>query len=460
MLNLKKIFCIVIAMVVLLSCSSITAFATVSNSVTFNYDNMSVSTKIYYRDVGDAKDSPIFKYGDLVNRAIEYKLNNPEKDVTIKFAIYKASLDAYVGFNPDDSATYGYVKGNDFGGANSEKLIYSLVKAAKNKVNVDFVFQVDNGGVEDYLNGLMDTACENDSSQTVSDYLRVRRVTWGTSSYQQMHAKFMTVSHYQGDSGNGILNTVYTTTGNIDDHNSAGIPIDKDWVQSGTLISGNPGLYNSFNTYFTMIFNNYNNQSNFQSTVRAAHSAGTLNYSDAHFSSYFTPIPLSPAGVYTPGAGDTSTANSDAWDTTFNPIAKYVDMMASTSGSRYLKFNVYHLKMDNFGQRLYDELYDIYNDSSSGTKHFRLVAKTNSLESTRPLSVFNNIGAITEPAATHCKNYTFAFSGLSEYYSITGSANLKLDAFTSKANALVEIKETTTAHPIYSIFKTIYELQY
>ncbi len=437
------------------------ANALVSSETTFSYSGKDVRVKVYSRDVGDSKNSPIFKYGDLINRAIAYKNANPGVDVSIKFAMYKIGTGSYVGFDPSHSS-YGYVKGNDFGGDHSEKLIYSIVKAALNQVHIDFVYQFDaSGDVYSYITGFLNDPCVTDATKTVGDYLRIRKVNWGTESHQQMHAKYMTVSHYAGD-GSNILNTVYSTTGNVDDHGTDGIPTSKDWVQSGILINGHEELMDSYNEYFDLIFNNYSSHSSFKSAVRSAHASNSLNYDDEYFSSYFYPIPLSPQGNYTYVAetGDSSSSNGNAWDTTFNPIAKYVSRMASVSGDRYFKANVYHLKTDNFGRKLYNELYNIYNSGVPGLKHFRFVIKENSYENVFPLSNFNNIGIITEPAATHAKDVLFAFSGVTSYYSITGSTNLKLDAHCSKANASVVVKEYTTAHPVYNAFKTIYEYQY
>ncbi|WP_316839198.1 hypothetical protein [Pedobacter gandavensis] len=439
--------------------SSGAQLAAISTESTFDYDGRSVRVKAYSRNVGDTKNSPIFKYGDLLNRAISYKNAHPETDVKVKFAMYKIGFNSYVGFNPAD-ASYGFVKGNDHGAESSEKLIYSIVKAALNQVQVDFVYQFDvSESVYNYINGYMEDPCTTDPTKKVKDYLRMRKVSWGTEAYQQMHAKYMTVSHYTGDSGD-VLNTVFGTTGNVDDHGTNGIPTAKDWVQSGMLINGHAELMTSFNKYFDLIYANNTNQADFHSAVRAMHSTNSLNYDDLHFSSYFTPIPVSPAGNYVAGQPDSSAVQGDAWDTSFNPVAKYVSQMASVPGDRYLKVNMYHLKMDNYGKRFYNELAQIYLSPVTGLKHFRMLAKENSYQSVRPLEVFNNIGIMRYIKPTHAKNLTFAFSGISTYYTLTGSTNLKLDENASKANTTLVVKEYTTDHPVYNAYKDIFEYQF
>ncbi|WP_293304912.1 hypothetical protein [Pedobacter sp. UBA5917] len=433
---------------------------TVSGETSFNYSGKSVKVKAYSRNVGDTKNSPIFEYADLLNRAITYKNAHPQTDVQVKFVMYKIGLNSYVGFNPSDVSSYGFVKGSDFAGANSEQLAYSLVKAALNQVKVDFVYHLDvSASVSGFINGYMETPCTTNPAKKVKDFLRMRKVSWGTESYQQMHAKYMTVSHYTGDAGD-VLNTVYSTTGNVDDHGTTGIPTGKDWVQSGILITGHAELMQSFNKYADLVYNNYANQANFRTAVRSMHSAHSLNYDDQYFSSYFTPIPQSPAGNYVAGQPDSASVQGNAWDTSYNPVAKYVSQMASTSGNRYLKVNMYHLKMDNFGKKFYTELQNIYQSSSSGTKEFKFLAHENSYQDTRPLSVFNNIGTMRYIKPTHAKNLTFAFSGTSSYYTLTGSTNLKLDDNASKANTTIVVKEFTTDHPVYNAFKDIFEYQF
>jgi hypothetical protein len=433
--------------------SAARAAAAVSDETIFVYDGKTVRVKVYSRQVGDLKNSPVFKYGDLVNRAIAYKQSNPSVHVEIKFAMYAMGLLSYVGFQSGDPS-YGYVKGVDHGGDYSEKLAYSLVKAAKNRVHVDFVYQKDVGGgnVLQYLSDFMGDRTFDDSA-SVSDFLRVARVSWGVDNRQQMHAKFMTVNHYAGDTpGAAVHDTTYVSTSNVDDHDPSGIP-DNDWVQSAVLINGHPELRDAYNQYFQLIFDNAGDQQAFRTSVRALHAVDGLNYDDQHLSAYFTPIPLSPQGGTTTG---------NAWDTEFNPVAKYVSEMATLPGNRYLKANVYHLKTDAFGQELYAELSNMYRPQAAGSPFtdFRFVVNTNSNEDIFPLSTFNNIGVMSNPKPTHAKNIQFAFSGIATYYTVTGSTNLKQDEHVSKANSSIVIKEYTTAHPVYSAFKEIFEYQF
>ena len=51
----------------------------------------------------------------------------------------------------------------------------------------------------------------------------------------------------------------------------------------------------------------------------------------------------------------------------------------------------------------------------------------------------------------------FALSHTRDYVCITGSANMKWDAFASKANNQPVLHERALEHPIYGVFKVFYE---
>lgn len=421
------------------------AQATVSDPIPIDYGTKHVTVKVYSRDIGSTKDSPTFKYADLLNRAARYKDAHPGTDVSVKFAMYTMAYDVYVGVNPDDPATYGYVEDNDFGGDNSEKLVWSILKAAEHQVNVEFAYQHDKGVAEgtvlQYLTDHMGSAT-TDPTRTVADFLKARKVDWGTNDHgEQMHAKYMTVNHYLGDTGDDITDTTYVTTTNVDQHTDTGTPVSShDWVQSGTLVNGHAELAQAYNRYFRMIYDNSTDQAAFHTAVRTAHAQGTLNYDDERFSAYFYPMPSSPA---------------DGWDTSFNPIAKYVDEMGKVDGDRYMKMNMFFMTTGAYGDRLYNELAAMYNSPEPGVKHFRL-AFQDSQDIAAVDAAWDAIGRATV-GETHTKNTQFAFSQSKRYYSMTGSANLAANEITSKANSTLVIKEFTAEHPVYNEFKKVYE---
>ena len=106
---------------------------------------------------------------------------------------------------------------------------------------------------------------------------------------------------------------------------------------------------------------------------------------------------------------------------------------------------MYHLKTDTFGLRLYNELKMINNiniesaihkDSKNGAKN-----------------LFIQFDELYWAAPTHAKNYTISenIPGSKVYYSITGSTNAKWDAYCSKSNNQLVIKEIDN-HYIHDIF--------
>ncbi len=481
----------------------------ISNSINIGSSNV----KIYSRDVSDIENHVVFKYGDLINRAISYKENHPNTNVNIKFAIYKIGDKSYVVFDPNHPK-YGSVYGNDEAGASSEKLIFSLVKAARRKVNIDFLYHKDNldnsnsckadrsDNVLNYLTTRIEPSDSTDidipgNRELVSDYLTVTRVDWEYSAHEQMHSKFMTVSHYD-DGSTGKHNTVYVSTSNVDDHIGS-IPDGKDWVHSGALVNSNQGLFNAHNNYFDIIKGNHTSHASFVSAVRNQHATNNLNYDDGNFCAYFFPIPNSPSGNYTPELTDWDSSNANGWDTQYNPFAKYADSLSvSRHGGRYIKGNIYHMKWDNFNKAFRNKLEDEYvNRNTSHTTSFKFLVSTNSNadndtsnNTTIPgkcKSIKDNYGDgilklkngfsganatirnqnndvvdldKASGVKTHSKDMIFAFSQHSRYVSITGSTNFKLDAVTSKANHSLVIREFTTLHPVYNEFKKIFEYQY
>lgn len=101
------------------------------------------AVKVYhFAGRGGRAHRVIYKYADLLNRAIAHKLSPQGKydEVFVNFAIYKIGIRTFVGFNPLKPESYGLVGGSDFAGDDSEKLIYSLVKAAKKGVTVRMVY--------------------------------------------------------------------------------------------------------------------------------------------------------------------------------------------------------------------------------------------------------------------------------------------------------------------------------
>ena len=403
-------------------------------------DGQEVSIQIYSFKPTDSLNTVTFKYSDLINRAIAFKQMNPEVEVQIKFVIYKIEKDLYIGFNPKHDS-YGKVRGYDHGEENSEKLILSLIKAAKSKIDTRLIYHnpSDDRGINSYLGIYMDDLCFESESEYVRDYLAYKKVSWiEGATYGQQHNKYLLVN-YHSSNATDYSNTVYVSTANVDPHDDYGSPTGREWVQSGILISGNAGLYAAYDHYFEKIWSNTTSRSDFWSSVRYEgeynHSNSSLNYSDNVFSAYFFPIP--------------TTFCDSSWDTIYNPVAKIVNEIKIDGSECALTINMYHLKTDTFGQRLYNELRTINNIDIKSAIH------RDSRNGARAL--YSELGDLYWAAPTHTKNYTVRTNTQAGniYYSITGSTNAKWDAYCSKSNNQLVIKEIDNPY-IHDAFVEIF----
>lgn len=431
----------------------------VSSTITLG----TTSVKVYsYDPEGTAEDHVTFKYADLLNRAASYKVENPSETVEVKFSMYKFEKDVYVGFNPSATATYGFVKNTDFAGDDSEKLIWSVIKAAKNKVHVKLVFHnPTSDNISAYIDDYLNDYCYGSTTERVSDYLQYHRVVnWeaplsGQDTLVQQHNKFMLVNKYAS-----YTNALYVTTNNIDLHTSSGRPITtKDWTQSGTLVWNNAGLYQAYSRYFDKVFDNYDDVQDFWDAVRTGgtynHANGNLNYSDGVFSAYFYPIPLTSTN------GNMNDSTHNGWVPEFNPVAAITnEMILATGQARYVKMNMYNLKTsDPFGDYLINRLQALKNSGSNTDIKCHIHLDTYDPDGSDLTAAFSFADSFVYGVSTHCKNYTYAFStgGTLKYYAITGSTNAKKSEYCFKANNDLVIKETSSSHPVYDEFKAVFE---
>lgn len=412
-----------------------------------------VNVNAFMRNPDEYPNDPLFMYLDIINRAIAYKDAYPFETVIINFAMYSLYLETEFYFHTED-VKYGEIAGVKIEGR-TENICESLVRAAQHGVIVHAVLQ--SHSRQDNIKAFLDPLLMQDNNfepgKKVSDYLTVDYITWGSKSAQQMHSKFITASHYLTDDGTKMDHAVYISTSNIDKVDETGkLTSDKDRMQSGLLISGSTGVYSSYCHYFDLLQDNPNDQEAFRQAVREAHNAGTLNYSDKYFSTYFMPVPLNP---------------NDAWCSGYNPTVEYIEELGNASGNRLFYCNVYHYNTKpslGFGIRVLETLKNIASDNE-GTLLAKWMIETNSAAAAGYGSDENFLEAMSElgPACyyeadhylkTHCKNYLFAYNWQEDmkFVTVTGSTNLKWDGAYMKANASIAIKEYGDYHPIFDCF--------
>lgn len=402
----------------------------------------------YARGHGD-QHRVIFKYADLLNRAVQYKIDNPGSVVEVRFALYKISSDLFVGFDPERPDGYGLVNGRDIktkvpgspdakpvlDGEGSEKLVYSILKAKKAGVDLKFVYHNpdDLGALQQYF------------GSTAASFSR--QVNWGPEGVNQMHNKFLTVMTKSPTGRKSYA--VYVATSNADAFGTDFKPLF-DVAQTGVLVRGNAGLHDAYANYFRYLWDDAYDVLKFRKDVQAAHLRDELNYADANVQAYFFPIPkknVEPGDDYTV-----------AWVPKYNPIASLMLKMESATGPRHVKMSMYYCgaptSYDWFSYRVLIGLDTV--ERVGGGSHIRTAINEGNTE-----SELGSCDVFTLPdghvlgrgARTHEKNTLFAFGRAQEFYSVTGSANLHRHEYTHKANNLLVLLERTAEHPIYNELK-------
>jgi hypothetical protein len=429
------------------------SFASISKVKTFRLGagirNAYVQVLHYSPRENSEKHDVIFKYADLVNRAILYKKKNKKVKVSVKVALYKIGKFIYFGIE-EGTKSYGKVSSKSF--SNSEKFIWTLRRAEAAGIEVQIVyhnpedFDDDDGGIKNYL----------DNSMKKGKHFK--RINWGIDkerkfiTSKQMHNKFITVSHAIAENGTTLKNVVYTTTANIDEFDGFKPISGKNLAQTGMLIYSHPPLYKAYNNYFKLIWDNSSNYDSFVSNLKSRHRSKKLNYIDDVFSAYFYPMLTDKSN------------EKRGWASAYNPLVLmyYKAFKKSINTNKYFKYNTYTIK-----STVEDEFTSYYNDRIDNLRdkhiandkklHIRSIIHTERDDGGVDLDRFDGqrSGVGNRYAQTHTKNYMFAFPYYDEFYSISGSANFKRDGFTKKANNLLMIREDNN-HSIYDHFSTMF----
>ena len=393
--------------------------------------------------------SVIFKFGDLIQRAIKYKEANKSKDVIINMAVYKIQQDVAIDIDPT-SKYYGRVKIHNAHGDGFWS-IDELCKLAGDKgVQVRILYNMDSikSASETSTSWKKDTTLAGKSHKTCI----IRKVQWNPYNRDQMHNKFLTVNYYSGGSST-MRNTVYVSTSNIDHETYLG--------NTGVLINHHDGLYEAYNNYFQIIWENASNITSFRKAMTAAHQkTGGLNFDDGTFSAFFYPTPP---------------IRSDAWDTTYNAVAKAVAGL-DKSKKNWIKINMWHFKKDSFGARLISEMNDLPNasikvayskDSSEKLYDYAVSTKKmislhgnngqrNSTGNTSGIKLVN----YRDHGGSHAKNFMFTthVGGKWKYWIITGSTNIKAGSFKTKGNNQLMIR--SSSRELYDLFGGAFDNYY
>lgn len=471
-------------------------------------------TFTYEGDNGDK--TVLFKYGELVERAKQYKLSikdtADDHEVYVYFAVYKLALNVWTCVDPTRS-TYGttYGWGSGCTGEGDDKLIYKFVDAARAGVQVRIVFHNPDGiparGSSDEPDSKIWDYLTTDVSSLPSTF-QIHRADWksGTTS-GQMHNKFLLVSHHKTPNymiqDNSFItrftHSTYVTTQNVDYYGSdtgssnTDLHLD-DYVQTGVLVRNDEDLYNHYVKYFETIWEHTLPASlvvreedallpsacitettctrGFRERMRELHENvdDPINYDGGDIQAFFYPLPNL----------------NNIWDTDFNAVAKFVDDMDSDTSSsmRYFKMNMYHFKDGEFVTGLLGGLRKVpYNRLHARVVYTKDSSTYGTMERVRAnppnggdLSIrfHGDEKQMTHPylsgqirswspgsnKKSHAKNYQLYYQGSegTEWVTITGSTNGKDDAYNRKANNQIVFVERErqadgTNPPIYEAHK-------
>ena len=445
----------------------------------------------------------LFKYGEMIERATQYKRSHPTANVTLDFAVYKLALYVWTCVDPAEEH-YGTASGSASlcPGEGNHKLIYKLVIAAREGVYVRVIYHnpemsLLEDTIWDYLTNVVSMLPDDGTFQ-------IHRADWkkGTTS-GQMHNKFLLVSHMSAPTLDAPVtyDSTFVTTSNVDyfgdDEFESNCPSRSDvsskhdYVQSGIVVRDDGQLFKNYRAYFDIVWKHTVEPGDIDQDHNDRHdgykeemkSQGTdLNYisDDGKIQAFFYPVV------------------DEIWDPSGNAVAKYVETAKQDNVSSvcYIKINMYHLKSGTF----VDELIKNMNQIPSNL-HVRVVYKKDS----SPAADDKRLGGygdgycndekadtrfgmgtidevITHPVAGdavfryydceksltsalgseslqhwdrnnnkkfHTKNYLFVLHNevsrdvwRKEYVTITGSTNGKDDAYESKANNQLVIVET------------------
>ncbi len=449
---LKKIFLVAISSVLAIT-GTVVFYTTEYEKTTaakattyYEHDGQNVKIDMYSRVSLQEDDAPTFAVGETIIKAINYKMQNLSDDtVEIKFAVYRYNYDTAVYYKPN-TRNYGKMtKLNKDYTDDCERISYSMIRAARYGIKVDFGFHVDNKKTLPYFAKYMNLTCYHDSSKKVSDYLTVKQCTWPyEGGTRQMHSKQLLVSKYLDWDGTVYENAVWSSTSNIDEYVSfKDMPISvKDWSHSGWLISNNRGLYKANDYYFDAAFAHMDNRELFYEEVCELREAGLLDYADNKVEMFFTPRPH----IY-----------ADAWDVENNPVARVFEKLKHTkTGQIKVYLNLFYFTESVTTKRMVDCIVEAFENNQTEGNELYIVYDDGVAQSSEMYKkVAPYATEIRSFVKTHAKDYAVYFGEADEYLTVTGSVNGSEGENFWKANQQILFKENGDDHTVFDVIKDL-----
>jgi hypothetical protein len=413
--------------------------------------------KFYAQFNEGSNDKPVdalvtFKYGDIVQRVINYAKNNNENNeqVEIYFSIYKWTKQIYMGVIPDEVKTYGTVT-DDY---KTDKIpgyryfVKLFITAAENGVKCNLQVNEENSpdckAIHKYLfdsknwkSEALYAACKNNIVFTP--------ISWGEESNDKMHNKFLLASHLQGDGENSVhKNCVYTSSANIDPWGKWK-PKTK-YYQTGATVYDHPRLFEKYKAYFNLVSHCSTNRTGLQTGMKelARGSSDGLNYcsdADDTISAFFYPMP----------------SEDDSWwnatPALWNPVSFYYNQAQSNSSDDTKQY----LKLTN--AFVHQGFIDKLNLDSPKYVNVKVHWYKTDGGKKEP-GPWGSYVSAQEQATIHAKNYQLAFTDNQQerqHVSMLGSTNAKRNAFDEQANNMIVFKDDIEDDTFYTVFRDMYD---
>lgn len=443
--------------------------------------------------------NPSFAEAEMIFNTIRYKWAHPEQEVELRFSTFRLSVVASVCL---DMSNPRYGTMTSLRTANMDdnyiRISYLLVMAAKCGVNVRVLGQeigtkselyvlnkagnyakqkLEDLQFDEFFLSNYNADCYQScaSGKKVSDFLDARKTGWlaygDRSAADMMHYKMCSSSAMIGNDGNEHFNSIWVSSQNLDGIHWDGKNANNN-MQTGVIVYDHEMLYIACNNYFEiqMDLDGKEDVYRFREVVKsttekqyAMYVAGKANeipcdelllylgeyYGDPVFEMYFTPVG---------GA-------SGAWDTRYNPYAKYSAKMLTSEGAVYFTYMNVKWSDCSFTRIWAQVIHDSFIRVNSPQSKLRILAVDGGPRVEDYADIvegvncsFKQVQVYSPLPWLHTKDITVSWveNGVRQYAVVQSSTNLHEGALGFQSNHLLVIKESdATGHAFYDAFTRV-----
>ena len=434
-----------------------------------------VTAEAFYRLKNEGLNDPNCGMGLLIYQCIEYKRAHPQEDVKITYSSYRTSVTASVCVIPG-SKYYGYMRslyGTNYDEQGFVRIAYMLTEAARMGIEVTLVHQLDSYGVNQYdpttkslkkranlkHKKYFEEASKGECyasyapGKKVTDFLKSVSVEWKVEDMtsDMQHVKSATVSHYLATDGTEHKNAVYFGSANLDENSYIGAN-GNNHAQSGIIVSDHSELYRITYNY-TQLMTRYARQEEMFELRKYVNELNNKQIALIN-SGKESEIPNDEQIVYLGSKNDKVFelyftpfgGSADAWDTTANPICKYVSKLPLSEDYVEVIWNEYGYGDCHIGRTFSKMLEKAFCEKPNINN--KISMRVDSIDTTeiQKLSLGSQIGyrSIKDGTGVHAKDILLSYkeNGKRHNVSLITSCNFYMIAFSYRTNSLLVINET------------------